>query len=69
MYRTKVIIRRLFVTATFCSYFTTASFRANKNEEILDQILTFATGATFSTTILLFEQCKNAVTEMFETEE
>ncbi len=46
MYRTKVIIRRLFVTATFCSSFSTASFRANQNEEILDQILTFATGAT-----------------------
>jgi hypothetical protein len=46
IYRTKVIIRRLFVTATFCSSFSTASFRANQNEEILDQILTFATGAT-----------------------
>ncbi len=73
MYRTKVIIRRLFVTATFCSSFSTASFRANQNEEILDQILTFAAGAllreNFATTLLLFKQYKNAVTDMFETEE
>jgi hypothetical protein len=46
LYRTKVIIRRLFVTGTFCYYFCTASFRANQNKEILDQILTFATGAS-----------------------
>jgi hypothetical protein len=68
IYRTKVIIRRLFVTATFCSSFSAASFRANQNEEILDQILTFATGALCNYTLTI-QSYKNAVTDMFETEE